>query len=218
MQVMVHLAAGETVQAVNWARQMQVGASAHPFYRFLDLTHPLLLLAQGRSGEASELLAECCDTARKQGWGYGLIAALAHRALSTGSLDPLQEALLLGQPEGYCRTFLEAGPGLAPLLREAARQGVCPEYAGRILAEMRDFDTALSISGKVEPVVLAEPLSDRELEVLRLVVAGLSNREIAELLVVSPGTAKTHIHHICGKLGVRNRTEAAVRARELHLA
>jgi ATP/maltotriose-dependent transcriptional regulator MalT len=82
---------------------------------------------------------------------------------------------------------------------------------------MQDFEQPRSKLGQEEPAVLIEPLTDRELEVLRLVVAGLSNREIAEQLVVSPGTAKTHIHHICGKLGVRNRTEAAVRARELHL-
>jgi ATP/maltotriose-dependent transcriptional regulator MalT len=64
---------------------------------------------------------------------------------------------------------------------------------------------------------LAKPLSMREIEVLRLVTAGLSNREIARKLVISPGTAKTHIHNLCGKLGVRNRIEAAMRAKELGL-
>jgi ATP/maltotriose-dependent transcriptional regulator MalT len=58
-------------------------------------------------------------------------------------------------------------------------------------------------------------LSDRELAVLRLIVAGMSNREIAAELFISPGTAKTHVHHLCGKLGVRNRTEAAMRAKEM---
>jgi ATP/maltotriose-dependent transcriptional regulator MalT len=64
---------------------------------------------------------------------------------------------------------------------------------------------------------LVEPLSDREVEVLRLVTAGLSNREIAGKLFISPGTAKTHIHNLCGKLGARNRTEAAMRAKEMGL-
>lgn len=63
-----------------------------------------------------------------------------------------------------------------------------------------------------------EALSERELEVLRLVAAGKSNREIAEKLVVSLGTAKTHVHNLCGKLGVRNRTEAAMKAKDLGLA
>ncbi len=66
--------------------------------------------------------------------------------------------------------------------------------------------------------MLIEPLSEREVEVLKLVTEGLSNREIARKLFISPGTAKTHIHNLCGKLGVRNRTEAAIRARELDLA
>jgi ATP/maltotriose-dependent transcriptional regulator MalT len=65
---------------------------------------------------------------------------------------------------------------------------------------------------------LVEPLSDRELEVLQLVSEGLSNREIAEKLIISTGTAKTHVHNLCGKLGVRNRTEAAMKAKELDLA
>jgi LuxR family maltose regulon positive regulatory protein len=65
---------------------------------------------------------------------------------------------------------------------------------------------------------LVEPLSQREMEVLQLVATGLSNREIAERLIISVGTVKTHVHHIYGKLGVRDRAQAIVRARELNLA
>jgi LuxR family maltose regulon positive regulatory protein len=64
---------------------------------------------------------------------------------------------------------------------------------------------------------LSEPLSERELEVLRLIVAGFTNREIAEQLIVSLGTIKTHINHIYQKLGVRNRTQAVAQARDLNL-
>lgn len=64
---------------------------------------------------------------------------------------------------------------------------------------------------------LVEPLSEHELEVLRLMTAGLSNREIAGKLVISTGTVKTHVHNVCGKLGVRNHTEAATRAKKLGL-
>jgi ATP/maltotriose-dependent transcriptional regulator MalT len=102
---------------------------------------------------------------------------------------------------------------LEPLLREALRRGIAPDYAGRILAVMAKKVEITEAGLKSLP----EALSEREIEVLRLVTSGLSNREIAGQLFISPGTAKTHIHHLCGKLGVRNRTEAAMKAKELGL-
>ena len=89
-----------------------------------------------------------------------------------------------------------------------------PSVAAKVLEEF----SRVSASGTGSySEVLHEPLSDREIEVLRLVSQGLSNRGIAEKLFISPGTAKTHIHNLCGKLGAQNRTEAAIRARELGL-
>jgi DNA-binding NarL/FixJ family response regulator len=80
-----------------------------------------------------------------------------------------------------------------------------------------EFSHSSSLPARSEYQSLAEPLSDREIEVLSLVAQGLSNREIAAKLFISPGTAKTHIHNLFGKLGAQNRTEAAIRARELGL-
>jgi ATP/maltotriose-dependent transcriptional regulator MalT len=80
-----------------------------------------------------------------------------------------------------------------------------------------------SAAGRIAPpasgasVAPLEPLSEREREVLRLVAAGLPNREIAERLIVAEGTIKTHLHNICGKLGAANRVQAIARARELRL-
>ena len=111
------------------------------------------------------------------------------------------------------RSFVDAGRGVIPVLQAAAARGIEPEYTREILA-------ALGVVPRKENpqhINLVEPLSEREIEVLRWVMAGLSNREIAAKLVISPGTAKTHIHNLCGKLGVRNRTEAAIKARELGL-
>jgi DNA-binding NarL/FixJ family response regulator len=90
---------------------------------------------------------------------------------------------------------------------------VVPEYAEKILSALNE-KTKKTIFGQLS---LVEPLSPRELEVLRLMASGLSNREIAVELVISTGTVKTHVHNICGKLGSRNRTEAAARAHELGL-
>lgn len=92
---------------------------------------------------------------------------------------------------------------------------VDPSVAAMVLEE---FSRATPSAASSRAAFLPEPLSQREIEVLALVIAGLSNREIGEKLFISAGTAKTHIHHLCGKLGVRNRTEAAIRARELGLA
>jgi DNA-binding NarL/FixJ family response regulator len=89
-----------------------------------------------------------------------------------------------------------------------------PSVTAKVLDE---FSHAPSFAPRARSEMLPEPLSDREIEVLKLVTQGFSNREIAEVLFISPGTVKTHIHNLCGKLAAQNRTEAAIRARELGL-
>jgi LuxR family maltose regulon positive regulatory protein len=121
----------------------------------------------------------------------------------------LTEGLRLAEGGGFIRLFMDAGEELVPLLSAAAQQGEFSGYAERVLQVFG--------SREVDQSGLAETLSERELEVLQLVSSGLSNREIAEKLVISIGTAKTHVHNICGKLGVRNRTEAAMKAQQLKL-
>ena len=125
-------------------------------------------------------------------------------------MTALERALRLAEPEGYVRLFTDLGPGLARLLQEARARSVMPSYVAQLL---RAFGGGtVSVEN-----VLPEPLSQRELEVLALVAAGLTNREIAERLSISPETVKKHTTAIYGKLGVKNRTEAAARARALDL-
>jgi LuxR family maltose regulon positive regulatory protein len=116
-------------------------------------------------------------------------------------------------PEGYVRPFLDEGPAVRTLLPRV--QPVAPLFVDQVLGEGAG-EPAPSRPAAPAPV-LAEPLSERELEVLALAAAGLSNREIAGRLIVTVGTVKTHIHNILGKLEVRNRTQAVTRARELGL-
>jgi len=206
----IALAMGDVEMAKQWVEQISEDADVNSFYRFIGLTKARLLLAQGEKAAARDLLEERLAKATQAGWGYAIVAIRSLQVLTAetevAALEILAEGLKLSQPEGFIRTYVEAGAGLIPLLQESARRGTMPDYVGQIL---RAYDVQ---SKSTLPLV--EPLSERELEVLRLITAGLSNREIAEKLIISTGTAKTHVHNVCGKLGVRNRTEAATRAKD----
>jgi len=169
------------------------------------------LVEQGRHGTALEVRA-LLATLHWQG---------GRREQAVAVLEP---ALTLAAREGYVRVSVEAGPALAPVLRQAAAQGIVPEYVGKLLAAL-DEGVGASLGGArpgAPPrasgsTALIEPLSDRELEVLRLVAAGLGNAEIAEQLFLAVGTVKRHVFNLYGKLGANSRTSAVARARELGL-
>jgi len=146
------------------------------------------------------------------------LGALRARAAcddQAGALAALAEALTLAWPEGYMRVFADEGAPLAALLDQliagrrrgaALAPSVPVEYLVRLRAAFLpgDVRAASPLSKLTAPVVvagLAEPLSDRELEVLRLLAAGMANRQIAKELVVALETAKKHVSHILGKLG-----------------
>jgi LuxR family maltose regulon positive regulatory protein len=182
----------------------------------LGLAKARLLLAQNEFEDARTYLDHLAKIARRNNWGYGLIATLVLQSIAAQEpvqkLDYLSKALKLAQPQGYIRTFVEVGDELVPILADAAGRGISPEYIEKILTVMNARHGATPSS-----TGLVETLSQRELEVLECVSRGLTNREIAEELVISRGTVKTHVHNICGKMGVRNRTEAVKRAIELRL-
>jgi LuxR family transcriptional regulator, maltose regulon positive regulatory protein len=136
------------------------------------------------------------------------------------ALTALHKTLSLTEPEGYVRLFVNEGPPMAELLQQLAASGQASPYIARLLEALgissdRQQEVALPQSGVQSAVV--EPLSEREVEVLRLIATGRSNAEIAQVLVVSTGTVHTHLKHIYGKLDVHNRTEAVAHARELDL-
>lgn len=218
------LAQGDLEHAAQWDALVRSSAPGldldpHPFYRFLGLVHERVLIAQGRKAEAAQRLAEKHAAAENAGWIYGAIAARLCQALAADSpaaaVELVCQALRLSHPGGFIRTYLDDGPALIPWLVEAARGGVHPEYVGQILSA---FDAAhpqpMAPSAGAK---LVEPLSERELEVLYLLVAGLSNQDIADQLTISLGTVKTHLHNIYGKLDVNSRSQAILRAHELGL-
>jgi len=142
-----------------------------------------------------------------------------HRSDTSQALASLERALALAEPAGYFRIFVDEGAPMARLLEQAAARGIAPSYTHRLLAAL---DASVpGEEGEGPPVPhpqrLVEPLSRRELEVLRLLATELSGPEIAQHLVISVTTVRSHTRSIYGKLDVHSRYEAVARARELGL-
>jgi LuxR family transcriptional regulator, maltose regulon positive regulatory protein len=233
------LANGEVGEAARWVQECGLDADDEPSYpregEYLVLVR--VLLAQQAPGRALGLLARLHAQAAAQGRTGSIIQASTLQALAlhaggdqAGALAALAEALTLGAPEGYLGIFLDEGPPMAALLREllvSRRQGqvalaeaVPREYLARLVEAFEQAGLPVRPPvGRAGVVVagLVEPLTAREVEVLRLLAAGAPNRAIAEQLVVSLETVKKHLSHLFDKLGVANRTQAVARARELGL-
>jgi LuxR family maltose regulon positive regulatory protein len=159
-----------------------------------------------------------------------ILKALALQAQGDepGALAALRRALTLAEPEGYVRIFADEGAPMADLLRRVIKakrtqppdiEGDGPlEYIGKLLEALGTpvtMPTRVHVRGPAELVL--DPITERELEVLKLLDSNLSNRQIAERLFVSLATVKTHTKHVYRKLGVRARHQAIARARELRL-
>jgi LuxR family maltose regulon positive regulatory protein len=190
----------------------------------LPISQARVHLAQGEASAALAIL----DPLRQQVEATGLederlkvmvlqAVALDAHGEKGEALRLVGEALVLAEPGGFVRTFVDEGLPMAQLLSEVAAQGVVPDYTGKLLAAFED--ATKDERRKTEPCAssLVEPLSQRELEVLQLIAQGLSNREIGERLFLALDTVKGHNRRIYGKLRVRRRTEAVSRARELGL-
>ena len=192
-----------------------------------------LLLARAEPARALHLLERLADLARSQHrtesllW-IGALRSIAMQAAGDhhGALNTLAEALSMARPEGYIRVFADEGPPMAALVRSlltAQRRGQVPalsrtdqDLLARVAGAFRS-PVGREAKDKGVPARLIEPLTDREVEVLRLVASGKRNRDIAQELVVTLDTVKKHVSHIFDKLGATSRTEATARARDLGL-
>jgi LuxR family maltose regulon positive regulatory protein len=238
-QVRLWLAQGDFQAANRWAASQEERLSSDDLFGFENelahITQARVLIAQNKPNKAIGLLSHLEETARSAGRMGRVIEILLLEALAMREIGDSEHALLaltkcltLAEPEGYVRVFLDEGQPMQMLLAQwLAHAGAGPvrDYAIHLLSQ---FDAEPSVvtaaQEKVSPTgdpsvgsgqALVEPLSQRELEVLHLIALGRTNQEIAQQLIVAPGTVKAHTSSIYRKLDVANRTEAVARARQL---
>jgi LuxR family maltose regulon positive regulatory protein len=224
----VWIAQGRLGEALGWVREQGLSVEEDLSYlrEFEHITLARVLLArfQDERAEASiyeaTRLLERLLRAAEEGGRTGrvieilVLQALAHQMLGDipAALVFLQRVVTLAEPEGYVRVFIDEGPPMASLLRALAKQGTAGNYVRRLLAAATETEH----DGPIRQD-LVEPLSDRELDVLRLLGTELGGPAIARELVVSLSTVRTHTKHIYAKLAVTNRRAAVRRAAELGL-
>ena len=229
LKARLRVARGELGEALGWARERGLSVADDLSYlcEFEHITLARVLLARYTAERAErpiqeaarllERLLRAAEEGRRTGSVIEILVlqALTHQARDDGpaALASLQRVLTLAEPEGYVRIFADEGASMAFLLRAAAKQGIASSYVRRLLA-------AVNKTEDLTPVTkgLIEPLSARELEVLRLLGTDLGGPDIARELVVSLHTVRTHTKNIYAKLGVNNRRAAVRRAGELDLS
>lgn len=211
---------GNNAAAARWARERGVGVGDDLTYvrerEYLALAR--LLVAERKLDGALRLLDRVLRMTEAAGLAGTAIEVLGLQSLTyqaQGHAAPamiaLARALALAEPEAYIRIFVDEGAPMAALLREAESRGVARAYVRTLLAAYGDPVP----SGSLKASSLVDPLSDRELEILRLVASGLSTQDIADSLFIAVGTVRNHIKSIYGKLDAHSRVQAVERARLL---
>jgi LuxR family maltose regulon positive regulatory protein len=195
-----------------------------------------VLICLGRYSEAARQASRVLLAAEAEQCQGRIIETLALRSVALslcGEIQAAQEdllrALALAQPEGYMRVFLDEGEPLRKLLLSLNISAPLQDYTNQLLSAFQPEQPPqqigqarpnLKVKMKLTPLAREagiEPLSERELDVLRLMAGGLTNQEIADSLVISLNTVKTHVKNILAHLEASNRTEAIAHARQLGL-
>jgi len=233
---------GDLENAIHWAQTRGVAPDVspepqHDLVKSQDYVHAhlrkyqqivlaRLFIRQERTSEALVLLEALLAQSRQLGRIDLIIEIQILRALAyqieghtAQAMEALTQALSLAEPGGYLRIFLDEGEPIIRLIHQAASLDIAPAYTEKLLkaSNMPEFSGGVAQPSLLQPQPLIEPLSKRELEVLRLLAAGMSNPEIAGELVVAVSTVHSHCKSIYSKLGVHARLDAAQRGRELGL-
>lgn len=215
------LAAGRVADATEWVRRrgVAIGDDLSYLREYDHVTLARVLLATGRVDDATRLLERLRDTAEEGKRGGSVLetlvlTSLAHQRAgrTDAALTTLRSAVALAEPEGYLRVFADEGEPMGRLLAALTKRDGSTPY-------LRRLQTA-TVGARIPQASrqgLIDPLSDRELDVLRLLGSDLGGPEIARELVISLNTLRTHTKNVYAKLGVTSRREAVRRAAELGL-
>lgn len=237
LRVRVWIKQGELEKAIAWANEKKLSIEEDPSYlrEFEQITFARILLSQYQSVHAENslndtlgLLERLLKAAESGGRNGSVIEILVLQALAyqmqedvPAALSVLERALKLAEPEGYIRMFVDEGADMETILREVAARKIMLEYTSKLLAafesERKGIGEETSPSAAPVSGSLIEPLSQRELDILRLFKTELSGPEIAQELVIALSTVRTHTKSIYNKLNVNNRRAAVKRAIELGL-
>jgi LuxR family maltose regulon positive regulatory protein len=235
LKARVYLRQGRLSEALAWARErgLYVDDDLSYLCEFEHITLARVLIAQHQNDPATgsvheaiallERLLQAAEAGRRMGSVIEILVvqALALQAQGNVSqaLASLERALALAEPEGYVRIFVDEGEPMRSLIEKLPRghDKIFPGYVDKLLAAFaRPTAVPQPKTNKLQSIII-EPLSERELEVLRLLRTELSGPEIASKLIVSLNTLRTHTKNIFNKLGVNNRRAAVHRAEELNL-
>lgn len=230
LKTQIWVAQGKLTESLEWAEERGLSVDGDISYlrEFEFITLARIFIAQYKNAQEDDSirkairLIERLLKAAEEGKRTGsvieilLVQALAYEALGNIplALESLERALTLAEPEGYIRIFVDEGLPMEQLLSKATALGATTDYISKLLAV---FEAEKQIPDLPPAQGLVDHLSTRELEILVLIAAGLKSKEIAEQLFISLNTVLYHNKNIYNKLGVKNRTLAITKARELKL-
>ena len=226
---------GRLSDASNWVKRFNPEPFLPPFAFYMpQLTLVKILLAQDTTNsrhQAADLLDLLDDFLASIHNIHYRIHVLALKAMlhdkqgeAPAALEKLTEALALAEVGGFIRPFVDLGPQMADLLKQLIKQNISVDYAGQIFAAFREdeqraksgiSDHSIAYSPILGTQPLVEPLTDRELDVLKLLAQRLQNKEIANKLFISPKTVKKHLDNIYGKLNVSSRRQAVEKTQQM---
>ena len=227
-EAVINQARGDTESASAWVAccGLSPGDTIEYSHRIVYAHYATILQAQGKLQEAYGVLKRLGNVLEQAGAITMLLETLTQQIVILNKLNEAEQALSildcaleLGKPEGFIRVFTSKGPPMLRLLQIAACRSIHTEYINTLLPAFKMTDmlqrpTIPKTLSKGQGAALLEPLSERELQVLRLLDSSLTSVEIGRELYISQNTTRTHIRNIYSKLAVHGRIEAIQKAKE----